>query len=891
MKRLIQILLILSFLVGITGVSQQPVTAQDDTTEPLPIPLTLTSSSEKGIVFDVNLDWQGLTTEPVNLDGKEFTRVSLPDASPQSLPGIPELPILIHSLAVPFGVQVEIEVTPNLPHTYQLSEPILPGATQTYVMPLPGELEDPAFTPEGITSYPMDPSVYDRSGQYPGIFGEVSNDGVIRQQRVAGITLYPVQYEPTSGQLTVYESLHVEVTFKGTAVIAPKKAAPESDVYEDYYQTNLLNYQDAVDWRLPEESITKTDIGPAAAGSLPWTPPDPGWRIKLQQTGFYRLTYAELQTAGLPVDTLDPNTFQVFHLGTEMAIEVSGDGDNSFEEAESLLFYGESYEDKYTRDNVYWLTYGSTTGKRVGTREVTPGTGILAESYTAITHLEENTSYVNLVPGEDDLERWLGRAAFNNGSSNTIWTTSFSLSDTVTGTGQLTIVLAGASYSAAISPDHHAVIKIHDQDVVESSWDGPTATTIVAEIESGILEDGNNVLSVSLPGDTGAPYDYVYVDWAEISYPREFKASNDQIQFTYETTGVSKFQIDEFSSASPILYDITDPWTVIALTGTEIQGVEAPYSLVFEDELASPASYAATTDAHSLSVGSIQVDSPSSLQTGSADYILITHADFISQAGAITDYRAGQGLRTALVNVQDIYDQFGYGIEGAGPIKSFLAHAYDQWTKPAPSFVFLVGTGHYNPKNFNPAVYGVFRKNFIPPYLAYVDTSAYPTTETAADNRYVTLAGEDNLPDMMLGRLAVTSGTDVTGYLNKVTIYEQVPADASWKNKILAVADNADAAGNFSVVMESVLQCCMPSRYEAQRVYLGIDPYFTGTSARTAIINGINSGKFIVNYQGHGASFEWASESMFRYSDVSSLTNTTAFPIVLSMTCNVGYYI
>jgi hypothetical protein len=887
MKWFIQFLLILSLLAGFMGGSSQPVEAQDDIPETMPIPISITSSSDKGIVFDVNVDWQRLTAEPVIIDGIEFTRVSLPDASPQSRAGLPDLPILIKTLAVPFGVQVDIEVTPNFPHTYQLSAPVLPGQTQTSVLPLPGESETPGFTPEVISSYDMDGSIYKLSRSYPGSFGEISNDGVIRQQRVAGITLFPVQYVPTSGQLTVYENLHVEVTFKGTPDIAPKKAAPESDVYEDFFQTNLLNYRESADWRLPEESITKTDINPSTTGSLPWVPPDPGWRIKVQQTGFYRVTYAELQTAGLDVDNLDPATFQVFHLGTEMAIEVEGEADASFDPADSILFYGEAYEDKYTRDNVYWLTYGSAPGKRVGTRDVTPADGTLATSHTATTHLEQNVSYISILDGEDALERYVWGAAFNNGTTNTIWSTVFSVLDPVSAAGQLTITLAGANYSPSINPDHHAIIKINGTQVADNSWDGPTYTTIVAEIESGVLLDGNNTLSVTLPRDTGATYDYVYVDWAEISYPREFNAISDQLQFTYDTMGVSKFQIDELNTASPTLYDTTDPWTLVTLTGTEIQGSEAPYSLVFEDELDTPGSYAVTSATHYLAVGSIQLDTPSNLQTGSADYILITHSDFMTQAEAITDYRSGQGLRTALVDVRDIYDQFGYGIEGVEPIKAFLAYAYDLWTKPAPSFVFLVGSGNFDPKNY----YGFGQPSKLPPYLAYVDTSSYPTTETAADNRYVTLVGEDNLPDMMLGRLPASTTGEVTAYFNKITSYESVPADASWKNKILAVADNADAAGNFSVVMESVLQCCVPPRYDAERVYLGIDPHTTGPLARAAIINGINAGKFLVNYQGHGAYSEWAEEGMLRYTDVGSLTNSSAFPIVLSMTCNIGYYI
>ncbi len=50
--------------------------------------------------------------------------------------------------------------------------------------------------------------------QYPGALAEVASDGIVRQQRVAGIAAYPVQYRPGTRELTVYESLTIRLTFR-----------------------------------------------------------------------------------------------------------------------------------------------------------------------------------------------------------------------------------------------------------------------------------------------------------------------------------------------------------------------------------------------------------------------------------------------------------------------------------------------------------------------------------------------------------------------------------------------------------------------------------------------------------------------------------------------------
>ena len=115
------------------------------------------------------------------------------------------------------------------------------------------------------------------------------------------------------------------------------------------------------------------------------------------------------------------------------------------------------------------------------------------------------------------------------------------------------------------------------------------------------------------------------------------------------------------------------------------------------------------------------------------------------------------------VDVQDIYDEFGYGIVSAAAIHDFLAYAYTNWktpTTPPPSYVVLFGDGNYDPKNH---MYG--RVSYIHPYLAPADPWII---ETAADNRYVTLVGNDTLPDMMLGRISVNDTTEAGIMVNKI---------------------------------------------------------------------------------------------------------------------------
>ena len=88
------------------------------------------------------------------------------------------------------------------------------------------------------------------------------------------------------------------------------------------------------------------------------------------------LTYTVLATAGLPVDTLDPRSFQLFYMGQEVPIRVIGEEDGHFDATDVLLFYGRSVDslfldgilptNKYTGTNIYWLTYACAAGPCAG---------------------------------------------------------------------------------------------------------------------------------------------------------------------------------------------------------------------------------------------------------------------------------------------------------------------------------------------------------------------------------------------------------------------------------------------------------------------------------------------------------------------------------------------
>jgi hypothetical protein len=283
-------------------------------------------------------------------------------------------------------------------------------------------------------------------------------------------------------------------------------------------------------------------------------------------------------------------------------------------------------------------------------------------------------------------------------------------------------------------------------------------------------------------------------------------------------------------------------------------------------------------------------DSPSNLgdPSNGADYVIITHPDFGDSVLPLANRRAAQGLRTMVVDVQDIYDEFSYGLFDPQAIRDFLAFAYGSWQPPAPSYVLLVGDGNYDPKDN----LGRGEPNYIPPFLACVDPEY---CEVATDNRYVCVNGPDIYPDMHIGRLPVKTAAEADAVISKIVIYEQTPL-ADWRSQALFVADDPDPeAGDFPAISDYIADNHLPPSHTAHKVYYLDGPYTSPGDVTAAIIDGINEGRLLVHYFGHGAVQFWGGELFFveddyHRHDIDSLSNSPRFPVVLQMTCYSGNF-
>lgn len=710
--------------------------------------------------------------------------------------------------------------------------------------------------------------------------------GLMRSQRLVRLEVSPVQVDSASGEIFIHSQLDVHLQFYGDLSGEP---VLEPDSYESMFAGQLLNYQSARQWRL-----ASTD--PPQLGS--WTPPKYAYKILVDETGVYDLPYSDLSAAGLPVDFLDPRTFRVFNVGREIAITVTGEQDGSFDPGDVLSFYGEKVNTRYTDTNVYWLAYGGAAGLRMSDSPSLAG-GDDATTFMASVFSEENLFYVSSLPKEPGYDHWYGRRidAFglgNPGHKDYIMT----LDHVASGDhdAQVLVTLAGNTEGV-----HHLRLYVNGHEVHDDTWEGRTVYKGGAPYPQSYLNEGNNTLRIELANDTpGQPFDQAYVDWLQVDYQRTYEVDDDLLFFSGDVSGPQRYRLDSFTSADIELYNVTDPAQVKRVTGTSVTSLGGgAFRLEFGANPPGPRRYLALTAAQRLQPVDIVADMSSQLQSSAkgADYIIISHADFLEAVQPLAAQRMDQGMRVEVIDVQDVYDEFGYGMMSAEAIRDFLAFTYAQWQSPAPSYVLLVGDGTYDMRHYLPTS----APTFLPPYLAMVD---FDLGETAADNRFVAISGDDILPDMHLGRLPANTVSETQVMVNKILQYETVTPDDAWTKNVLFVADNLEGGGgNFYDLSDAIADGyadpptnsvkLLPEDYARTKTYMGQNCPTEDPSVvcRQEIIDTINTtGALMVSYIGHGTKTYWAREKLWDVTAIAELTNGDKTPIMLPMTCNEGYF-
>jgi hypothetical protein len=378
------------------------------------------------------------------------------------------------------------------------------------------------------------------------------------------------------------------------------------------------------------------------------------------------------------------------------------------------------------------------------------------------------------------------------------------------------------------------------------------------------LHEGSNVIRFVAQGGAS---DVSLVDYTRISYWHKFVADDNNLQLT--VSGGQQTTRSGFTSSAIRVIDVTNsdaPEEIVASVGP----YKDVYSATFASARSGERKLLAITDDRADRPAGISSNRASSLRASNhaADLVIITRRDFFPAFEGLARLRASQGIKSKLIDAEDIYDEFNFGNKSPQAVKDFLQYAKTNW-KRGPRFVLLGADSSYDPRNY----LGFGDWDLAPSKL--LDTALM---ETASDDWFVDF-NHDGLPELAVGRLPARSLGEATAMVAKIVGYEHSPPS----EEMLLIADVSDTY-DFARANAS-LKSLIPPNLRVNQIDRGSsDP----ATVRSLLLDAINRGQKVVTYAGHGSVTLWRG-GVLTSEDARLMENVGHPSFFTLMTCLNGY--
>lgn len=585
----------------------------------------------------------------------------------------------------------------------------------------------------------------------------------------------------------------------------------------------------------------------------------PAIKMIIKSEGWYRVTQPELAAAGFDVRG-NPHNLQLFVDGIEQPMLVVGESDDSFDAADAIEFYATGQNALSSDAHIYWLGAGAQAGKRVNLTQTTGEPGGGASYLTTIERRERSVYFSSLLNGET--ENFFGSVVASQPVEQML--TLSHVAANPPGGAELEIALQGVTDLPA-SPDHVISVALNGQIIGRVIFDGREHKVEHFSIYQSLLREGDN--QIVLMSEGGAS-DISLVDYLRVSYWHSYMADGDQLRLTANATGGATQTIEGFSSPMIRVFDITDAQAITEIAGL-IDGKES-YSVTVA-VAGQGRTLLALSDTEIKRPAALMMNRVSALRNPGqgADLVIVTCHEFSSALAPLVALRQSQGLSVAVVDIEDIYDEFNYGEKTAQALKDFLAYTQSSWKKK-PRFVLLAGDASFDARDY----LGLGEFDIVPTKL--IDTVFM---ETASDD-WLADFNNDGVAELAVGRLPVRSAGELSRLIAKQMSYERrLPSE-----EVLLAADQNDGF-SFETASDQ-LRGWLPASLRVNAVYRGqMDP----GKARAGLLEAINRGQKLINYTGHGSVDLWRG-NLLTNADGGLLNNRESATVFVLMTCLNGYF-
>jgi len=740
---------------------------------------------------------------------------------------------------------------------------------------------------------------------------DISEPILVRGRQFVVVRICPVIGKAMYRNITVRLGFTGGITRGGETVNDPQ--------FDRIFKATLANFDQFKTWPSPTRGIPK--VAQPADGLFGMV--STWYKIAVNQNGLYKVTGAQLEQAGLILDNLPSDSLHLYNAGglplevnnsasrpsfDEVAILVEDGGDGIFHSWDYIVFYGEAVDrwlympdqsprfvnNPYTDRNIYWLAVSGfpEAGLRMDSVDAAPDDPIdtVITSFQRRIHSEQDNLLRRMNDGKIiDYYTWYW--------ADDLELTFFVPTPGVVGGDTASIWLTGRTYDNGDAGDNLGYM---DLEVNGITADAKSCNRFNCSYRTANLFDGLNQIHLRLWPEVNAP---PYFDYMNLEYTCRLIPTNGVLDITLGTyTGKAQLEVVDNLGLSMIILDIAQPLQPVVLTGYERSEGQITFST--QSRIGGPNRIYLGTVQQAMNPLSITEVSPTDLRAieQQIDLIIITPRLLVESLDEYVAYRSTQERSIAVVSVEDIMDNFAWGLYDPSAIRDFLKYAYDSLPSPPPSAVLLVGDGNYDFLDH----LGTGVSNYVPPYIHPFDESASDDnyvyfgeygildSDTTYDTSYVT---RDRGYDMVVARWPIRTVGEINTILAKSKRQESPSNLGIWRTKITLVADDEFGAYSnetFHVTQTELLEKnYIPRLFNREKIYLWEYPFVNREkpAANNDIVDAINDGTLLVNFVGHGNPNVWAHEKVFtRMGDLPRLNNYDQLPLFFNASCAIGFF-
>ncbi len=712
---------------------------------------------------------------------------------------------------------------------------------------------------------------------------------------------------------------------------------------KEYFGTvQLLPIRKTADGRF--ERLTSFGLNVGFQNSTTLTPPPPPntlnsvlrdglvYKIAVAEDGIYQLDYNFLKDdLNIDVDNINPDQIQLFGNGggvlpetiasfrqddlIENHIQIIDGGDNSFDEGDYILFYGEGPskwyfnntfnrfdrpQNSYDTRNYYFLKVNSSTGQRMAEQN-----SIEANDYTV-------TTFNDFGRFEEDKINLLGSLARSGHGTGKTWygdqfnptrerNYNFNFPNIVsTAEADVSVIMAlrsaGSSFFNVIAGGE----TFRSSNAVGVNLnDAETTFARSKAIDKKFQATQDNVIiQVTNPPDATQIND-AFLDYVQVNVRRNLIMAGNQMRFqdvnvrdytnaTYQVQGIN---------ANHQIWDITDP-----LRPRIQKGVSSGNTFNFGTNIiaSNPIKTFIAFDQEegflaAEAVGLVANQNIHEIQK--ADMIIVYHSEFEAATQRLADHRRQHsGLEVSTVLIDEIYNEFSSGKQDPTAVRDFVRMIYDR--DDNFKYLLLFGDGSYDYRNITntPNL-----DNYIPVYET--DEHLNPISGFPADDYFALVSDEEGnnlngFVDIAVGRIPARDAFNADKYVDKVIFYDSNPERLrDWRNQLLFVGDDGDSNRHSNQANE--IADTTIDRHQ----FFNVDKILFDAFQRVTTSGGIRfpqanqslnrtafQGSLVINYLGHGGPTGWAQERVLQVEDIQSWQNPERLPLIITATCTFGGY-